>query len=181
MGNLELCKMQVTLCMLGKNFSRQHFGIFLSFFLEHMIDTSCKLSSKQTICMKCKILFYRKNNKILSVCRLLTLLIAGKEVNNNLHKVLPHLSFDSAHDKTYNKTCETSKNSDQPVHPQSLIRVFADRVCLLQSPGYSKSNNWESLPYRMDVQANLCRSQGLIVGSVMCWLIYLTELLRLHL
>ena len=27
-----------------------------------------------------------------------------------------------------------SENSDQPVHPRNLIRVFADRMCLLQHP-----------------------------------------------
>ena len=43
-----------------------------------------------------------------------------------------------AHDKTYNKTCATSEDSDQPAHPRSLIRVFADRMSLLQPPGYSK-------------------------------------------
>ena len=32
-----------------------------------------------------------------------------------------------AHDKTYNKTCATSEDSDQPAHPRSLIRVFAGR------------------------------------------------------
>ena len=29
-----------------------------------------------------------------------------------------------AHDKTYNKTCATSKDSDQPVHPLSKARVL---------------------------------------------------------
>ena len=29
-----------------------------------------------------------------------------------------------AHDKTYNKTCETSKDSDQPVHLLSLAKVL---------------------------------------------------------
>ena len=28
-----------------------------------------------------------------------------------------------AHDKTYNKICLTSDDSDQPLHPSSLIRV----------------------------------------------------------
>ena len=28
------------------------------------------------------------------------------------------------HHKTYNKTCVTSKNSDQPVHPPSMARVL---------------------------------------------------------
>ena len=43
-----------------------------------------------------------------------------------------------AQDKAYNKACATSENSDQPAHPRSLIRVFADRICLLQPPGYPK-------------------------------------------
>ena len=30
----------------------------------------------------------------------------------------------------------TSKDSDQPAHPRSLIRVFADRLCLLQPSSY---------------------------------------------
>ena len=38
--------------------------------------------------------------------------------------------FEPAHDKTYNKTFPTSENSDQPAHLRSLIRVFADRMCL---------------------------------------------------
>ena len=29
-----------------------------------------------------------------------------------------------AHDKTYNKTCLTSKDSNQPVHPSSMARVL---------------------------------------------------------
>ena len=28
------------------------------------------------------------------------------------------------HDKTYNKTCVTNKDSDQPVHPSSLAMVL---------------------------------------------------------
>ena len=39
--------------------------------------------------------------------------------------------IDSTHDKTYNKTCATSEDSDQPAHPRSLIRVFANRNCLI--------------------------------------------------
>ena len=35
------------------------------------------------------------------------------------------------HYKTYSKACATSEDSDQPVYPCSLIRVFADRMCLL--------------------------------------------------
>ena len=39
--------------------------------------------------------------------------------------------FEPAHDKTDNKTCAISEDSDQPAHPRSLIRIFADRMCLL--------------------------------------------------
>ena len=49
-----------------------------------------------------------------------------------------------ARDKTYNKTCATSEDSDQPAHPRRLIRVFADRMCLLQTPCYPKHH--ENMP-----------------------------------
>ena len=32
--------------------------------------------------------------------------------------------IEPAHDKTYNKTCVTSKDSDQPVHTPSMARVL---------------------------------------------------------
>ena len=44
--------------------------------------------------------------------------------------------YEPAHDITYYKTCATSEVSDQPAHLRSLIRVFADRMRLLQPPGY---------------------------------------------
>ena len=63
--------------------------------------------------------------------------------------------FEPAHDETYNKTCATSEDSDQPAHPGSLIRVFTDCMCLLQLPGYPKRDEREPLPYWVDVQADL--------------------------
>ena len=54
----------------------------------------------------------------------------------------------------------TSEDSDQPAHPRSLIRIFADRMCLLQPPGFIKRDKWEYLPYWVDVQADLS----------LCWL-----------
>ena len=54
-----------------------------------------------------------------------------------------HLHHQPAHDKTYNKTCATSEDSDQTAHPRSLIRVFTDRICLLQTPGYPKRDKQE--------------------------------------
>ena len=46
-----------------------------------------------------------------------------------------------AHYKTYNETCAISEDSNQTAHPRSLIRVFADRMYLLQPPGYPKGVN----------------------------------------
>ena len=46
--------------------------------------------------------------------------------------------FEPAYDKTYNKTCATSEDPDQPAYPRSLIRVLADCMCLLQPPGCQK-------------------------------------------
>ena len=46
----------------------------------------------------------------------------------------------------------TSEDSDQPVHPHSLIRDFPDRMRLLQPPGYPKRDKREPLPYWIDVQ-----------------------------
>ena len=60
-----------------------------------------------------------------------------------------------AHDKTYNKTCATIEDSDQPAHPRSLIRVFANRLCRLRPPGYPKRDKREPLPYWVDVQGDL--------------------------
>ena len=51
------------LSILGKISSRWHLKIFFLFFPENMFDISCKLSPKETICMKCKILFSGKNKK----------------------------------------------------------------------------------------------------------------------
>ena len=37
---------------------------------------------------------------------------------------MPYLSYEPAHDKTCNKPCATSKDSDQPVYPHSMARVL---------------------------------------------------------
>ena len=69
------------------------------------------------------------------------------------------------HDKTYNKTCATSGDSDQTAHPRSLIGIFVDRMCLVQPPGYPKRDERELLPY------GFTGHTGLIVGFVVRWLI----------
>ena len=58
--------------------------------------------------------------------------------------------FEPAHNKTYNKTCVTSKDPDQTAQLCSLIRVFTDHVCLLQPPGYPKRDQIEPLTYWVD-------------------------------
>ena len=57
----------------------------------------------------------------------------------------------------------TNEDSDQPVNLHSLIRVFAESMCLLQLPGYPKRDEREPLPYWVNVQADLsiCWSLGL--------------------
>ena len=79
------------------------------------------------------------------------------------------------HAKTYNKTCATSEDSDQPAHLYSLIRVFSDSMCILQPPGYPKRDKQEPLSYWVDVQDDLSLAghTGQIVGFVMHWLICL--------
>ena len=83
-----------------------------------------------------------------------------------------NLLFEPAHDKTYNETCANSEDSDQPAHSRSLFRVFADRMCLLQPPGYAKRNKQEPLPYWADVQADLslCSSQRSNCRFCLDWL-----------
>ena len=52
------------LSTLGKNFNRQHFELFpLYFFQKTCFGISCKLSSIETICITCKILFSGKSKK----------------------------------------------------------------------------------------------------------------------
>ena len=93
------------------------------------------------------------------------------EAGSHCSQVSFLIEFEPAHDKTYNKTCATSKDSEQPAHLQSLIRVFADRMCFLQPPGYLKRTN-----------KNPCHTwwmykliwvftvyTGLIVGFVLHW------------
>ena len=48
-----------------------------------------------------------------------------------------------------------SEDSDQTARMRRLIRVFADRTCPLQPPGYPKMDKRERLLYWVDVQAHL--------------------------
>ena len=51
------------LCMLGKNSADNILIFFLIFPRKIGFDTLCKLSPKETICMKCQFLFSRKHKK----------------------------------------------------------------------------------------------------------------------
>ena len=61
-----------------------------------------------------------------------------------------------AHDKTYNTTYVTNEDTDQPARRRSLTKAFADRMCLLQHPSYSKKKKKrEPLPYCEDILVEL--------------------------
>ena len=57
---------------------------------------------------------------------------------------------EQAHDKTYKMACVPSKDSDQPGHPPSLIRVFTVRM----------KKAWV-LSYPLSAQLGLIRLGGL--------------------
>ena len=62
--DITLTVVFIMLSMLVKNFSRWHFEMFSYFFSRKVgFDISCKLSHKETIFMKCQILFSVKNKK----------------------------------------------------------------------------------------------------------------------
>ena len=82
----------------------------------------------------------------------LTCKLALLDRNLALNSDAVQITNEPAHDKTYNKSCATSDDSDQPAHTRSLIRVFADRMCLLQPPGCPK--RYKLGPYCMDVHVD---------------------------
>ena len=70
----------------------------------------------------------------------------------------PTIQFEPAHDKTYKMACTTSEDSDQPVPPRSLIRVFAVRLkkpCVLRLLSYLYSALWRLWSNWADTQADL--------------------------
>ena len=57
--------------------------------------------------------------------RRLCLVIVTFPVPLHIHVYKPDMHiYKPVHDKTYNKTCSTGKDSDQPVHTLSLARVL---------------------------------------------------------
>ena len=106
--------------------------------------------------------FTRKQDLTLHANCLLRRQFAWSVKSYSLGKIRKYFRMVSAEifTQTYNKTCATSKDSDQPAHQRSLIRVFADGMCLLQPQDYPKKDKWEPMPYWVDVQADesLCWS-----------------------
>ena len=49
---------------------------------------------------------------------------SGCVVSRDFSMLLNTIIKETAHDKTYNETCVTNKDSDQPVHPPSMTRVL---------------------------------------------------------
>ena len=82
--------------------------------------------------------------------------------------------IEPAHDKTYNKTCATSEDSDQPAHPRSLIRVFADRIFILDHP---KMDKRKPLPYWLDVQADMSLAgyTDLIIDVIVAHIVFISS------
>ena len=68
---LEPCNHSLTLSMLCKNFSRQHFEIFFLFFQENSLRHFIQIIFSETVCMNCQSLFSGKNKKNSSNCQLL--------------------------------------------------------------------------------------------------------------
>ena len=62
-NRLQISSQLLTHCMLKKNSADNILKYFSYFSKKIGFDTSCKLSPKETICMKCQILFSRKKKK----------------------------------------------------------------------------------------------------------------------
>ena len=73
--------------------------------------------------------------------------------------------------------CAPSKDSDQPGHPPSLMRVFTVHMKKPWVLSYPLSAQWRLWSDWADAQADLslCRVHSHFVGFVMSWLIYGTR------
>ena len=61
-------------------------------------------------------------------------------------------TYETAHDKTYNKSSVTSKDSDQPVHPPSMTMVLV--YTSLDSPEVVEAH---AISEDSDQTARMCR------------------------
>ena len=74
----------------------------------------------------------------------------------NFHGTIlsPNITNEPPHGKTNIMTCAPSEDSDQPVHPPSLIRVFAVRSVRSSWPKLFHANSEDS-DHWAEAQANL--------------------------
>ena len=77
-----------------------------------------------------------------------------------------------AHDKTYNKTCMTSKDLDQPVHPPSMLLVYPALYSQVAVEGtcYQRRLWSDCADAQSDRESSLVAR--LIIDFVVCWLKY---------
>ena len=87
--------------------------------------------------------------------------------------LLPLMSYELPRGKTNKVACAPSKDSDQPGHPPSLIRVFAVRMMKAWVLSYPLSVQ-QRLSDWADAQADLSLrwAHSHFVGFVMRWLIW---------
>ena len=69
-------------------------------------------------------------------------------------------SYGSTDNKLHDHLHMSQRTTKPKISLVRLIKVFADRMCLLQLPGHPKRDEREPLPYWVDVQADLS----------LCWL-----------
>ena len=89
---------------------------------------------------------------------------------NNIY--LTRKLFKPVQEKTYNKTCATSEDSDQPAYLHSLIRVFTDDMCLLHLRAKRKRRTLAILDGCVG-WSEFVDPTGVIAGFVVHSLIYL--------
>ena len=138
----------VILSTLRKTFSRWHFEILFYFSREQSLILHVKLSPIFTKCQRLVSGKYEKHYQFVT-CSIFPESGKGKWRFISFLNCLPHEDENiwASAWQTYMKTCATSKDSDQPAHSRSLIRVFADPMCLLQPQNYPKRDTREPLPY----------------------------------
>ena len=88
------------------------------------------------------------------------------------------MTNEPAHGKTYNKTCVTSKDSDQPVHQPSTTRVLVlpSLDSLVTIEGICDQQRVSSDCLYAQADLSLHWSYSLIVSFIMCLLKYLENI-----
>ena len=119
---------------LGYKFSRRQICYFLFFFTTKKtgFDISCNGDNLH----ETQILFSWKNEKNISKCRLLKILPSAKRYG--LHKQITRSLCMAKPTIKLVRRDVSACTCTLILHISSLIRAFANRMCLLQSPGLTK-------------------------------------------